>query len=151
MHVFALPAQGESEDLVALNKLLASSRVTEVRQEFVNAGVNSFWAVSVTTLQTRQQSVLPAKRVDYKEILTPEDFTVFVALRDCRKSLADELGVPVYSIFTNEQLAAMARDRPSSKSAMQGIPGIGEARAKKYSEAFLAVIQEPRRAGHAEA
>ncbi len=137
LHLFALPASGGSEELAALNRLLASSRVAELRQEFVQAGLNSYWAVSVTTLQEQVQRTQPVKKVDYKEVLSPEEFELFASLRECRRVLAEELGIPVYSIFTNEQLAAMTREKPNSRSALRSIPGVGEARAEKYGDPFL--------------
>jgi superfamily II DNA helicase RecQ len=44
-------------------------------------------------------------KVDYKDILTPEEFTLFSKLREVRKKLAEENGLPVYAVCTNEQLA----------------------------------------------
>lgn len=81
-------------------------------------------------------------RPDYKQILAPEDFAVFVRLRQWRKEAAEEEGVPLYTIFTNEQLAEMARRRPQTKAELGSIDGVGEARLGKYGEAVLALIGE---------
>ena len=45
--------------------------------------------------------------MDYKEILKSEDFAVFARLRDLRKEIAQAEAVPVYTVFTNEQLAQL--------------------------------------------
>jgi len=81
------------------------------------------------------------KRVDYKEVLSPEDFALFVRLRDWRKQVAASEGVPVYTIFNNEQLAVIAERRISSLSELQGIEGVGEARVKKYGETIVSILR----------
>ena len=49
--------------------------------------------------------------VDYKTVLSEEDFAVFVKLRDLRKEIPAEQAIPVYAVCTNEQLAEMAKTR----------------------------------------
>ena len=39
-------------------------------------------------------------------MLKPEEFEVFSRLREWRKAAAEKEGVPVYTVLTNEQLAA---------------------------------------------
>lgn len=73
-------------------------------------------------------------------MLSPEDFAVFAALRSLRKELSERDGVPPYTLFTNEQLASMARDRPASEQALRAIDGVGEARSRRYAPPFLAAI-----------
>lgn len=43
-------------------------------------------------------------KIDYRDILKPEDFTIYSKLREIRKEIAEKNGVPVYTVFTNEQL-----------------------------------------------
>ena len=41
-------------------------------------------------------------KVDYKEVLKPDEFEVFSRLREWRKGVAEREGVPVYTVLTNE-------------------------------------------------
>jgi hypothetical protein len=75
--------------------------------------------------------------VDYRERLSPEDFTVFARLRDLRKRMAQAEAVPVYAGFTNDQLARMVQARATSKAALESIAGVGDARIEKYGPRFL--------------
>ena len=75
--------------------------------------------------------------MDYRELLKPEEFEVFSTLRDWRKEVAEKEGVPVYTIFTNEQLADMVRRRVSSKTQLKEIDGVGDGRLEKYADAVL--------------
>ena len=77
-----------------------------------------------------------AKTVDYREVLDPETFAVFAALRELRKKIAAEEGVPIYAIMTNEQLAAVAQRRCQSLSDLESLEGLGPARAANTAPDF---------------
>jgi superfamily II DNA helicase RecQ len=51
---------------------------------------------------------------------------VFAKLRDLRKEISQMDAVPVYAIFTNEQLAQMVETRVTSSAGLGAIDGIGE-------------------------
>ncbi len=65
--------------------------------------------------------------MDYREVLSPEQFAAFVKLRTLRQTIAKDDAVPVYVIFTNEQLAAMVQKGAASKADLGRIDGVGEA------------------------
>ncbi|MBD3648558.1 MAG: HRDC domain-containing protein, partial [Pseudomonadales bacterium] len=73
----------------------------------------------------------------------PEDVDVGVweALRECRRKLAEEQGVPAYVIFHDKTLMAMAEAFPQSIDEFGRLPGVGERKRDKYGPAFLAVLQ----------
>ena len=52
-------------------------------------------------------------------MLKPEEFEVFSRLRDWRKGVAEKEGVPVYVVFTNEQLAEMVKKKVGTKAALE--------------------------------
>ena len=55
-------------------------------------------------------------KVNYREVLIPEDFAVF-AHSQGEAGIAQADAVPVYTIFTNEQLAQMVQARATTKAA----------------------------------
>ena len=59
--------------------------------------------------------------------------------------MSEQQGVPVYGIFTNQQLAEMATMSAPSLSAISQIDGIGEKRRDQYGQQFLDVIIEVQR------
>jgi superfamily II DNA helicase RecQ len=79
-------------------------------------------------------------KVDYRDVLSPEDFAVFAKLRELRKAIAQGEAVPVYTIFTNEQLAQMVQGRATTKAALEKIAGVGDARIEKYSGRVLELL-----------
>lgn len=144
-----IPANGQGSAKEELNKLLRGGRIASVRKEFVANGEDSFWAFCIEFLDgalgtDKGRSVGP--KVDYKEVLSAEDFAVFSKLRDMRKALSEKEAIPAYSIFTNEQLAAMVTGKVDTQAALAKIDGIGAARIEKYGAAFLAVLKNVARA-----
>ena len=68
------------------------------------------------------------------------DEQLFEALRDLRRQLAQERGVPPYIIFSDATLRELARVRPSTLEKMHLIYGVGEAKLRDLGERFLQVI-----------
>jgi len=116
--------------------------VLAVKKEFVAEGENSFWTFCVEYLESAPGGLGAGglggrPKVDYKEVLKPEEFQVFSRLREWRKGVAEQEGVPVYAVLTNEQLAQIIQKRVSSKTALKEIEGVGDARVEKYGDAVL--------------
>ncbi len=70
----------------------------------------------------------------------PYDAELFRALRELRKSIADERDVPAYIVFSDAVLRAMARERPQTAAQLLGISGVGEKKLADFGSAFLAEI-----------
>ena len=134
-------AGGESEDV---NRFLRSHRIINIDKRPVEGERGIGWMLLVEYLQDGGNSMQrpSGQRVDYREKLPPEEFALFDILRRLRKHLAETHGVPVYAVFSNEQLAAMAKLRPDSRAALMRIDGIGEAKASQYGDAFMQVLRE---------
>lgn len=67
---------------------------------------------------------------------------LFAILRQKRKDMADEAGVPPYVIFPDRTLIEMAAYFPQSQESLMKISGVGQAKARQYGDAFLAVIAD---------
>ena len=143
---FCIPVYHGNGEVEQLNQLLSSARILTVGREFVADGENSFWSICVQLQTANQRSAGVGRKpsVDYREILSTDDFSVFAKLRELRKSIAVAEAIPPYSVFTNEQLAQMTQRRVSTLSAMKDIEGIGEARVTKYGQLFLSELEKVR-------
>jgi len=72
----------------------------------------------------------------------PTGDPLFEALRELRRELAQEAGVPPYVVFHDATLREMAASRPSSLAAMGEITGVGARKLDAYGDAFLAVLRQ---------
>jgi superfamily II DNA helicase RecQ len=145
---FQIPSGGSEGMEAEINAFLRSHRILKVERELVQRETSPCWAVCVEYMDGsvvsgssgRSGSRGGDKKVDYKEILSEADFSVFLLLRDLRKSLAEIEGVPMYAIFTNEQLAKLAQARVQSQADLEKIEGVGNAKIEKYGRRVLDTI-----------
>ena len=141
---FQIPITQAAESETELNTFLRSVRVLTIHKEFVNQGENSLWCLAVEYMpQAGEKDFKKGEnrnKTDYREILSQEDFALFVKLRDWRKQAASLEAVPVYTIFTNEQLAAIAQKRTATLSDLKTINGVGESRVGKYGDVILKIV-----------
>ncbi|MFW5871201.1 MAG: RecQ family ATP-dependent DNA helicase [Verrucomicrobiota bacterium] len=67
---------------------------------------------------------------------------LFENLRDLRKKLASEQGVPPYVVFSDRALHEMARYFPTTRSDMLQITGVGETKLARYCNQFMQAITQ---------
>jgi len=140
---FLLPLHHGSAEQDELNRFLRGHRIVQAHKELVQTGCMSQWAILVEYIDSPDKSAGDQQikgKVDYREILNAADFTLFSKLRDVRKKLAEENGLPVYAVCTNEQLAEIAKRRPKNMTECTKIDGIGQSKASKYVPALLECI-----------
>jgi ATP-dependent DNA helicase RecQ len=70
-----------------------------------------------------------------------EDTSLFQVLREKRKEMADEQGVPPYVIFHDKTLIDLAVKKPRERAEMLEINGVGPSKLERYGDVFLNVIE----------
>jgi len=83
-----------------------------------------------------------AKRTTKTRLPVDIDVALWEALRECRRELAEEQGVPPYVIFHDRTLQELCVSMPETMSQFSDIGGVGERKLEKYGAIFLAVIGE---------
>lgn len=141
---FKIPIDSLDDIGNEFNQFLAQYRVTTIDKEFVENGDSSFWAISVVYMEQDKQKPSPSykNRIDYKEVLSEEDFTLYANLRELRKEMSIADGIPAYTVFTNEQLAKIVQDEIVTITALQAIEGVGKARLDKYGKVFIERMEQ---------
>ena len=142
---FTIPAGGDDRMEEGLNSFLSSHSILDVKQEFhAGFGTMGTWCFCVRWKDKRGSGEVPLKsgRKDYKEILGEADFSLYLRLRELRKTVASREELPAFTVFTNDQLAEMARLRPAGATAFKAIEGVGDSRYRKYGEEFLSFLSK---------
>ncbi len=118
-----------------LNRFLRSHRILQVERAVFPAG----WGFCVEWMDggTVNSSLRSTSRVDYREVLAPDVFARFAALRTRRKKIAEQDGIAAYMIMTDAQLAEIAKHESPTLADLKKINGFGEARSAKYGERLL--------------
>ena len=70
------------------------------------------------------------------------DVTLWEALRERRRTLAEDQGVPPYVIFHDSTLKEMCIAVPRNMDQFERLTGVGERKLNKYGAAFIEVIEE---------
>ena len=143
-HIVMIPASGTPASQDDLNAFLRGHKVTSVSKALEVVAGSPVWCFCVEWLEgapvpsaVRGQR---SKKIDYKEVLSEDDFATYAKLRDVRKALAEAEAIPVYAVCTNETLADLARQRPKTVAAARKAKGFGEAKAEKYGQALVDAI-----------
>src|SRR5262249_60735453 len=67
----------------------------------------------------------------------PGNEIVFLALREWRREVAREHGVPAYTVFHDSTLQEVSRVLPKSLEELRAISGIGATKLDRYGEMLL--------------
>ena len=81
----------------------------------------------------------PRKRAGRRRFDGPPD-PLFEALREARRKLAVEAGVPPYVIFHDSTLREIAASKPRDLNALSKVQGVGAVKLERYGEAMLAAL-----------
>jgi len=65
---------------------------------------------------------------------------LFEALREARRSLAAQAGVPAYVVFHDSTLREIAAARPATLAELGRVNGVGQAKLERYGDAMLAAV-----------
>ena len=118
-----------------------------VRLSFLIQNADKFNIVELTpagreVLKTRRKVTLTRpvaapEAAKYRAGEIAADEGLFEKLRQLRKQLADEHGVPPYIVFSDVALRQMARHYPQSEAEFARISGVGEKKLREFGDVFL--------------
>ena len=101
--------------------------------------------VSMTTRLEPEIAPVPGRKREAGPAAgPPADEGLLSALKAARTLLARREEVPPYIIFSNAALADMAAKAPRTMEEFLTVSGVGQIKAQRYGEEFLAVIAEYR-------
>jgi len=132
---------GEKSVTDELNAFLRSHRIVNVEKRLIDGERGTGWVFLIeygnTNTENKNSSGNSTQRIDYREVLNPVEYALYDKLRSLRKEIADKSGIPVYAVFTNDQLASMVKKPPRTAKDLLSISGVGESRVKQYGESFI--------------
>ena len=74
-------------------------------------------------------------------MVAPDD-PLLVALKSWRSQAARAANVPAYVVFADVTLEAVAERRPTSRSDLLALPGLGPVKAERYGPKLLELVKE---------
>ncbi len=114
-------------------------RLTPASQKVLFEGEKVELVKLTTAKQLREAAKAKAKPASERQRVRDD---LFEQLRQLRKQLAQQRGVPPYIIFNDATLEEMAAERPTDDAAFRRISGVGERKLQQYGDAFMQIIRE---------
>ncbi len=138
IRLFTIPVGDSGAAQQEMNVFLRSNKILEVEQQLVQGDNGACWCFCVRYLEHSFPAAQEGRaKVDYRQVLDEASFRKFMRLRDIRKKVAAQEGVSAYVVFTDEELAALARLEEITAANMLGIRGIGEKKVERFARYFL--------------
>ena len=136
--LFTIPVTDDGLALEEMNKFLRTHKILEVEQELVSAKSGSHWHFCVKYIATaKNDKGQQISKIDYKQVLDENTFAIFSMLREGRKKIAEEDGVPVYAVFTNEELAGIAGLPDINTESIKKIKGVGDKKIERFGKRLV--------------
>ncbi len=89
----------------------------------------------------RRREKTRSSGTNIRDGLSREDIDLFEDLRDWRRELAAETGLPPYVIFNDKTLRGIAEAKPLSKYDLLQIAGVGEKKAERYVDDVSRIVE----------
>lgn len=126
-----------------LNNFLKSHRIINVEKRLIDGERGTGWVflVEYSDNEGSKTNYTMSAKIDWRDVLNPTQFAVYDLLRKKRKEIGDKTKIPLYGIFSNEQLALMAQTLPKTKDEFIKIKGVSEQKFKQFGEQFIKVIE----------
>ena len=136
--LFTVPIGDSGTALQEMNTFLKSNKILEVRDKLVRNENGAYWSFCVRFIE---QTFIPTSdnkaKVDYRLLLDGPTFQKFSDLREIRKKVAADEGISAFVIFTDEELAELAKLEEITIKSMFGIKGIGEKKVERFAKYFI--------------
>jgi len=130
-------------DELALVKPVARALIARDALRADSYGGLSFGPGAKPILKGEQQLTIavppPRKRARRQRFDGPPD-PLFDALREARRKLAADAGVPPYVVFHDSTLREIAAKKPSNLNELSAVQGVGAVKLERYGEAMLAAL-----------
>jgi superfamily II DNA helicase RecQ len=140
--LFTIPILGGEQINEEMNRFLRSRKVLQTESHLVTNSEGSFWCFCIKYLSGAVVSPGKKKKIDYREVLDKESFKRFARMREIRKRLAKEEGVPAFAIFTDAEMAELAKIEILTPAAMRKVKGVGEQKIEKFGKYFISQAQD---------
>ncbi|KAA6303495.1 MAG: ATP-dependent DNA helicase RecQ [Candidatus Ordinivivax streblomastigis] len=130
-----------------MNRFLRGNKVVNVEKQCIaSLPHGAFWSFCIHYIGAENKSDRPfgeqKPKVDYKAVLDEAAFAKFSKLREFRKQIADKDAVPAYAVFTDAELAEIAKLSEITEKYMLAIQGIGEKKVAKYGKTLCDNMSE---------
>jgi len=139
--LFTIPITNITEQEKALNSFLSTNKITEFEKKLVQTETQAFWCIYINYEKKAETATFTAKsirkKIDYKSVLSVEEFNKFEKLRAIRKTIAQQAAISAYVVATDAELSQIIKLPEITEANLKKITGFGDKKAKKYGKLIV--------------
>ncbi len=136
--LFTISIGDSGAALQEMNTFLKAHKILEIEQKLISNNNGVYWCFCVRYIEQTFSTASESKtKIDYRKVLDEPTFQKFSRLREIRKTVAATEGLSAFIVFTDEELAELARLEEITIKSMLSIKGIGEKKAERFAHYFL--------------
>ena len=136
--LFTIPISDSGSALQEMNTFLKAHKILEIQQMLISNDNGANWCFCIRYVEQAFNAASGSKaKVDYRQVLDEPTFRKFSHLREIRKTVAATEGLSAFIVFTDEELAELAKLEQITIKSMLSIKGIGEKKAERFAHYFM--------------
>lgn len=136
--LFTIPIGDSGTALEEMNRFLRGNKILEVQNQLISNENGAYWCFCVRYIERTFIPTDESKgKVDYKQVLDEATFKKFSKLREIRKKVAADEGLPAFAVFTDEELAGLAKLETITPKSMLSVKGIGDKKVERFAKHFV--------------
>ena len=140
--LFTVPVGLVNDHNEEINLFLRANKVVEFEKKFIENDKGAFWCFYISYIPVNAVDKEHKEKIDYMKVLDQNAFKIFSKLRDMRKKIANDEGVAPFVVFSDAEIADIAKLPEITLKTLQGIKGIGQKKIEKYGDLILQAIKE---------
>ncbi|MCF8216106.1 MAG: HRDC domain-containing protein [Chlorobium sp.] len=138
IQLFAIPIGDNGAALQEMNTFLKAHKILEIQQKLISNDNGANWCFCVRYVEQAFKAASESKaKIDYRQVLDEQTFRKFSHLRAIRKKVSATEGLSAFIVFTDEELAELAKLEEITIKSMLGIKGIGEKKIERFAHYFM--------------
>ena len=140
---YTVPSTGSHLIEDEINKFLRSHRILKVDRTFCPDS-GGYWTLCVEYMDIESLADLPSfgkGQSDPTADLSDEEKSRYDAYKDIRLTISKERGIKAYNVFSNRELALIAKI-PVLDASIQDINGISTAKIKEFLPYFYSKTED---------
>ena len=110
--------------------------------KLTNYGADILKGKHTVDIKAERLEVVKSKSKQKVTYFDDYDVELYDKLRELRKSIAHENGIPPYIVLSDKTLKDLSVKKPTSKDEMLTVHGIGEVKFSRYGKEFLDLLDE---------
>lgn len=140
--LFTVPITAVADYNEEINAFLRGNKIIDMEKQLIQTPAGVYWCLFISYVELSVADKSGKEKIDYMHELPPDEFARFSVLRKIRTEMAKKEGVSAFVIFTNGELAEMAKMPELTAEKLKTIKGIGKSKIEKYAAPLLEAYQK---------